>query len=137
MYGADRFDGSPADVFDFQDDVTEKVVVAIAPRVERAEIAHALRRSSDNTDAYDCYLKGLACLFIDKIKGISEAYVPAHNPRAVLLSQKSICDNRSHHARENQQCRKGLSDHWPRRTARSRQTGLRFRPPLGPHAFAL
>ena len=38
----------------------------------------------------------------------------------VLLRQKSICDNQSHHARENQQCRKGFSDRWPRRMARSR-----------------
>src|SRR5258706_9185494 len=29
-------------------------------------------------------------------------FVPAHNPRPVLLGQKSICDNESHHARENQ-----------------------------------
>src|SRR6476660_1409148 len=57
---ADRFEGSPQDVFELQDEVTEKVVVAIAPRVERAEVARALRRASENTDAYDCYLKGLA-----------------------------------------------------------------------------
>ena len=59
---ADRFEGSPQDVFQLQDDVTEKVVIAIAPEVERAEIARALRRPPGNTDAYDCYLKGLACL---------------------------------------------------------------------------
>jgi adenylate cyclase len=58
---ADRFEGTPEDIFEFQDSVTEKVIAAIAPRVERAEIARALRRPSDNTDAYDCYLKGLAC----------------------------------------------------------------------------
>ena len=38
----------------------------------------------------------------------------------VLLRQKSICDNQSHHARENQQRREGFSDHWPGRIARSR-----------------
>jgi TolB-like protein len=59
---ADRFEGSPQDVFELQDDVTEKVVIAIAPQVERAEIARALRRPPGNTDAYDCYLKGLAWL---------------------------------------------------------------------------
>ena len=60
---ADRFEGTLADVFEFQDEVTEKVVVAIAPRVERAEIARALRRSSvGSTDAYDCYLRALALL---------------------------------------------------------------------------
>jgi len=37
----------------------------------------------------------------------------------VLLRQKSIRDNQTHHARENQQCRNGFSDHWPRRMARS------------------
>jgi len=37
---------------------------------------------------------------------------PKHNPRAVLLRQKSICDDQRHHARENQQCREGFSDHW-------------------------
>jgi TolB-like protein len=59
---ADRFEGSPQDVFELQDEVTEKVVVAIAPRLERAEITRALRRSSGNTDAYDCYSKGLSCV---------------------------------------------------------------------------
>jgi TolB-like protein/class 3 adenylate cyclase len=60
---AERFEGSPEDVFKLQDDVTEKVVTATAPRVERAEIARALRRSSlGSTDAYDYFLKGLACL---------------------------------------------------------------------------
>jgi hypothetical protein len=47
-------------------------------------------------------------------------FVSAHNPRAVLLRQISVCDNQSHHDRENQQCREGFSDHWPRRMARSR-----------------
>ena len=42
--------------------MTVKVVAAIAPRVERAEIERARRRPSGNTDAYDCYLRGLACL---------------------------------------------------------------------------
>ena len=70
---ADRFEGSPADIFNFQDEVTQKVVVAIAPRVERVEIARALRRSSENTDAYDCYLKGLACLFPVTTQNVNQA----------------------------------------------------------------
>jgi hypothetical protein len=65
------------------------------------------------------------------------AFLPAHNPRAILRRQISICDNQSHHARENQQCREGFSDHWPRRMARSRWSGLRFRPSLEAHDFAL
>ena len=58
---ADRFEGALDDVFEFQDRVTEKVIGAIAPRMERAEVVRALRRPSSNTDAYDCYLRGLAC----------------------------------------------------------------------------
>jgi adenylate cyclase len=60
---AERSDGALNDVFELQDEVTQKVVGAIAPRVERAEIARALRRSSESKDAYDSYLRGLACLY--------------------------------------------------------------------------
>jgi adenylate cyclase len=49
-------------VFALQDEVTVKAVAAIAPRVERAEIERARRRPPGNTDAYDCYLRGLSCL---------------------------------------------------------------------------
>jgi TolB-like protein/class 3 adenylate cyclase len=71
---ADRFEGSPQDVFELQDEVTQKVVVAIAPRVERAEIARALRRSSsEKTDAYDCYLRGLSCLSPATAEGTDQA----------------------------------------------------------------
>jgi TolB-like protein/class 3 adenylate cyclase/Tfp pilus assembly protein PilF len=70
---ADRFEGSPEDIFEFQDNVTEKVVVAIAPRLERAEIARALRRTSGSTEAYDCFLKALACFFRGTTQGHDEA----------------------------------------------------------------
>jgi adenylate cyclase len=62
---ADRFEGTLDDVFALQDEVTEKVAAAIAPRVERAELSRAMRRSSDNTDAYECYWKGLSCVGYD------------------------------------------------------------------------
>ena len=58
---ADRFEGALDDVFEFQDQVTEKVIGAIAPRIERAEVVRAFRRLPGNPDAYDCYLRGLAC----------------------------------------------------------------------------
>jgi TolB-like protein/class 3 adenylate cyclase len=60
---ADRFDGALEDIFSLQDEVTQKVVGTIAPRVEQAEVARALRRSSESTDAYDCYLRGLAHMY--------------------------------------------------------------------------
>jgi adenylate cyclase len=70
---ADRFDGSLEDVFDLQDRLTEKVVAAIAPKVEQAEIARARRKSTGNLDAYDCYLRALACHFPFTKDGLDEA----------------------------------------------------------------
>jgi len=70
---ADRFQGAPEEIFDFQDEVTEKVVMAIAPRVEQVEIARALRRPLGNADAYDYYLKGLAQLWLSSAEGNEQA----------------------------------------------------------------
>jgi adenylate cyclase len=57
---ADRFDGGLGDVFDLQDQVTESVVGAIAPVVEKAEIERARRKPTESIDAYALYLRGLA-----------------------------------------------------------------------------
>ena len=56
---ADRFDGALEDVFELQDKVTEKVVTAIAPRLEQAEIDRSKRKTAGNLSAYDCYLRSL------------------------------------------------------------------------------
>jgi TolB-like protein len=57
---ADRFDGGLEEIFDLQDQVTASVVGAIAPKLEQAEIERAKRKPTDNLDAYDYYLRGLA-----------------------------------------------------------------------------
>ncbi|MCI0628354.1 MAG: adenylate/guanylate cyclase domain-containing protein [Acidobacteria bacterium] len=57
---ADRFDGALEDVFDLQDQVTENVVGAIAPRLEQAEIERAKRKPTESLDAYDHFLRGMA-----------------------------------------------------------------------------
>jgi adenylate cyclase len=57
---ADRFDGGLGDIFDLQDRVTESVVGAIAPAVEKAEIERAKRKPTESLDAYALYLRGLA-----------------------------------------------------------------------------
>jgi tetratricopeptide (TPR) repeat protein len=59
---ADRFEGLLQDVFDLQDEMTTKVVGAIAPRVEAAEIERAKRNRPDSLDAYDLYLRALAAV---------------------------------------------------------------------------
>jgi TolB-like protein len=57
---ADHFDGAIADVFDLQDQLTASVVGAIAPKLELAEMARAIRKPTDRLDAYDLYLRGLS-----------------------------------------------------------------------------
>ena len=56
---ADRFDGALEDIFDLQDRVTEQVVGAIAPELDRAEIERATRRATDNIDAVTAFYRGL------------------------------------------------------------------------------
>jgi len=60
---AERFDGGLGDVFDLQDQVTERVVGAIAPAVEKAEIERASRKPTGSLDAYALYLRGLAAFY--------------------------------------------------------------------------
>jgi TolB-like protein len=57
---ADRFEGAKESVFDLQDQVTAKVVSAIAPKLEQAEIERARRKPTGSLDAYDHYLRGVA-----------------------------------------------------------------------------
>jgi tetratricopeptide (TPR) repeat protein len=61
---ADRFDGTLEDIFDLQDRVTAGVVGAISPKLERAEITRAKHKPTESLDAYDHYLRGLACVYL-------------------------------------------------------------------------
>ena len=70
---ADRFEGAVEDVFELQDRVTEKVVAALAPRLEQAEIDRAKRKTIGNLGAYDCYLRSLACLQTMSKQNVEEA----------------------------------------------------------------
>ncbi len=60
---SERFDGGLGDIFDLQDQVTESVVGAIAPALEKAEIERAKRKPTESLDAYALYLRGLARLY--------------------------------------------------------------------------
>jgi adenylate cyclase len=62
---ANRFDGGIGDIFDLQDRVTESIVGAIAPAVEKAEIERARCKPTERLDAYDHYLRGLAKSYQD------------------------------------------------------------------------
>ena len=55
---ADRIEGELQDIFELQDMVTAKVIGAIAPKLEQAEIERSKRKPTGSLDAYDYYLRG-------------------------------------------------------------------------------
>ena len=57
---AENFDGDLAHVFRLQDELTNKVVGALLPRLRTAETDRARRKSPEHLDAYDLYLRALA-----------------------------------------------------------------------------
>jgi TolB-like protein len=57
---ADRFDSTVEDLFELQDQVTETVIGAIAPKLEQAEIDRAKRKPTGRMDAYDYFLRGMS-----------------------------------------------------------------------------
>jgi hypothetical protein len=70
---ADRFDGDLKNIFDLQDRVAASVVGAIAPKLEQTEIERATRKPTENLDAYDYYLRGLANLHRRTTDALDEA----------------------------------------------------------------
>ena len=70
---AERFESALDDIFELQDQVTEAVVGAIAPQLERAEIERAKRKTTKSLDAYDYYLRGMAHLHLGSRESIDAA----------------------------------------------------------------
>ena len=59
---AERYDSELNDIFDLQDQVTARVVGAIAPKLEQVEIERVTHKPTESLDAYDHYLRGMASL---------------------------------------------------------------------------
>ena len=59
---ADRFDGGLEDIFDLQDQVTMRVIGAVGPKLELAEIERA-KRKTGSLQAYDYYLRAWAAMY--------------------------------------------------------------------------
>jgi tetratricopeptide (TPR) repeat protein len=70
---ADRFDGTLDDIFDMQDQVATSVVGAIARRLEQAEIERSKRKPTENLDAYDLFLRGMASFYQRTTEANSQA----------------------------------------------------------------
>jgi adenylate cyclase len=56
---AEKYDGALEDVFDLQDQITDRVVGIVEPSVRQSEIERSRRKRPENLDAYDFYLRAL------------------------------------------------------------------------------
>ncbi|MEM5318172.1 winged helix-turn-helix domain-containing protein [Paraburkholderia sp. JHI869] len=70
---ADRFEGVLENIFEFQDQIADSVVGAIAPQLEQAEITRARYKPTGSLDAYDYYLRGMAQLHRGSREAIDQA----------------------------------------------------------------
>lgn len=79
---AGRFEGVLVDIFELQDQITESVVGAIAPQLERAEIERARHKPTESLDAYDYYLRAMAQLHHGTREAIDQALPLFHKAMA-------------------------------------------------------
>ena len=83
---SDRIEGEHGDIFDLQDRAASAVVNAVAPKVEQAEIARAVAKATDSLDAYDLFMRALACIYRWGRSDLEEAEVRLN--RSIELDPK-------------------------------------------------
>ena len=82
---AERFDGSLSEVFDFQDQVTTKIVGTISPELRLAEADRVRRLPPDSMNAWDCVMRAAPFMNENSHEGYEEALKILN--RAVELDQ--------------------------------------------------
>ena len=88
---ADRFDGALDDVFELQDQITDKVIGIVEPSLQRSEIERARQKHPESLGAHDLYLRALphfaartpadariAAQFLEGALKLDPNYAPAH-----------------------------------------------------------
>jgi TolB-like protein/class 3 adenylate cyclase len=78
---ADKYDGALEDVFDLQDQITDRVVGIVEPSLRQSEIERSRRKRPENLGAYDLYLRALPHV---------AAQMPADAKIALPLLQESL-----------------------------------------------
>jgi adenylate cyclase len=78
---AERFDRDLADIFDVQDEVTSRIVVTLAGKLEESERRRGRSLQTENLEAYDCVLRGRELWF---------RFTPETNREARRLYEKAI-----------------------------------------------
>jgi len=80
---AERYDRQLEDIFDVQDEITQTVVGAIEPELNRAERERALQTPPENLDAWDYFHRGRSYLYKFEKSAILEAQ--SHFRRAIEI----------------------------------------------------
>lgn len=70
---AERYDGQMANIFDFQDKITRKIVSALAVKLTDREEGVRKEKETNNFQAYDAYLKGWNYFLLQTPDDISKA----------------------------------------------------------------
>ncbi|MEO8669171.1 MAG: tetratricopeptide repeat protein, partial [Bauldia sp.] len=78
---ADRYDGALGNLFDFEDQIAERVAGALHPSIRSAEIALAKRRRPENLQAYDLVLQAMPHLW---------AHRREENVEAIALLERAM-----------------------------------------------
>ena len=55
---AERYDGQMDDIFSLQDNITQKIVAALAVKLTTGEEENIASKGTENIEAYDAFLKG-------------------------------------------------------------------------------
>ena len=59
---AEKFDRELDDIFDLQDELTQRIVATIIPELDKAEFNRSRSKRSEDLNAWDYYLRGMAFL---------------------------------------------------------------------------
>ncbi|MEM1412401.1 MAG: adenylate/guanylate cyclase domain-containing protein [Pseudomonadota bacterium] len=72
---AGRYDRELDDLIAVQDEITAAIAGAVGPALVQSEMLHAIRRSPENPDAWDCVLRGFWHLYRHTPEDITKARV--------------------------------------------------------------
>jgi len=59
---AERYDGQLQDIFELQDEMSQRIAATLVPEVSRAELKRVVAKRPGDLDAWDCCLRGMAHL---------------------------------------------------------------------------
>ncbi len=94
---AERYDRDLKDIFSVQDEITQRIVTSLAPRIEAEDLDLAKRKAPDDMRAYDFYLKAKSLVdtprspadlkqardYCDRAIHIDPSYARAHAYKAL------------------------------------------------------